>query len=52
MRLALAVLLTLLIAPAAQARDAFLPPAGKVFTGVTGTQSVGSFERETGDHPP
>jgi hypothetical protein len=51
MRLALLALLALLIVPAAQAREPYLPPAGKVLTGVTGTQSVTSFERETGNHP-
>jgi hypothetical protein len=51
MRFALALLLILALAPAAEARDAFLPPAGKVLTGVTGTKSVRSFERETGNHP-
>jgi hypothetical protein len=51
MRLALALLLTLAIAPAAQARDPYLPPAGKVFTGLTGTKSVSAFQRQVGNHP-
>ena len=49
----LALLLSLVLAPAAaQARsNAFLPPKGKVFSGVTGSESVGPFERQVGNHP-
>ena len=42
--------LSLALAPAASA-DKLLPPPGKVYTGVTGGQSVGSFKREVGRHP-
>lgn len=48
--LLLAGLLTLVAAPAAAA-DTLLPPKGKVYTGVTGGQSVGSFENQVGKHP-
>jgi opacity protein-like surface antigen len=48
--LLLAGLLTLVAAPAAAA-DTLLPPKGKVYTGVTGGQSVGSFESQVGKHP-
>jgi hypothetical protein len=40
----------LAIAPAASA-DPLLPPPGKVFSGMSGGQSVGLFERQTGNHP-
>src|SRR5215217_5943191 len=40
----------LAIAPAASA-DPLLPPPGKVFSGMSGGQSVGLFEPQTGNHP-
>jgi len=42
--------LLLALAPAAGA-EPLLPPRGKVFSGMTGGQSVGLFERQTGNHP-
>src|SRR5215217_9783746 len=45
-----ASLCLLAIAPAASA-DPLLPPPGKVFSGMSGGQSVGLFERQTGNHP-
>jgi hypothetical protein len=40
-----------LASPAAASADALLPPPGKVFSGLTGGQSTGVFERQTGNHP-
>ena len=40
----------LALAPAASA-DPLLPPPGKVFTGMSGGQTVGLFERQTGNRP-
>jgi hypothetical protein len=49
--LALVALASLLaLAPAASAAP-LLPPRGKVFSGMTGGQSVTAFQRETGNHP-
>jgi hypothetical protein len=46
----LTALLTLAIAPGASAAK-LLPPKGKVFTGVTGSQSVKKFTQQVGKHP-
>jgi hypothetical protein len=48
--LLLATLLAVTVAPAAHA-DLLLPPRGKVYTGVTGSQSVGPFTQQVGKHP-
>ena len=48
--LLLAILLAVTAAPAANAAP-LLPPRGKVYTGVTGSQSVGPFKRQVGKHP-
>ena len=43
----------LVLAPAASADGPgqYLPPAGKVFSGLTGSTSVDLFQRQTGNHP-
>jgi hypothetical protein len=46
----LTALLTLALAPAASAAR-LTPPKGKVFTGVTGSKSIGHFKRQVGKHP-
>jgi hypothetical protein len=52
MRLAAALVAAFALAvPAAAQADVLLPPAGKVFAGVTGGYDVGSYQRETGRHP-
>jgi len=53
MRLVLAVAAVVIMAVAAPPASAepLLPPPGKVFSGVTGGQSIGLFERQTGNHP-
>jgi hypothetical protein len=51
MRLVLATLAAGLALAAPAAADPLLPPAGKVFSGMTGGQSVSLFERQTGNHP-
>jgi hypothetical protein len=53
MRLVLAAAAVAIMAVAAPPAPAepLLPPAGKVFSGVTGGQSIGLFERQTGNHP-
>jgi len=43
--------LAAIVASAAHA-DPYLPPAGKVFHGVTGGKEVGAYEKATGQHPP
>jgi hypothetical protein len=49
---ALACSLLLVLAPAAAAAPGtFAPPAGKVYTGLSGGTSTNPFERETGSHP-
>jgi hypothetical protein len=52
-RLLPVVLAALLLActPAAASADAFLPPAGKVWNGLTAGFDAGDFERRTGKHP-
>src|SRR5205823_4927092 len=47
---AAACMLALAAAPAARA-DVLLPPAGKVFAGVTGGLSVDAFAQQTGRRP-
>jgi hypothetical protein len=52
MRLALAAVVALVLAaPASAGAAALLPPAGKVYAGVTGGYSNASYARETGSHP-
>ena len=46
----LAVVVLAALAPAASAAP-LLPPTGKVFSGVSGGESVGLFEQQTGNHP-
>jgi hypothetical protein len=46
----LTALLTLALAPAASAAS-LTPPAGKVYTGVTGSKSLSKFSRQVGKHP-
>jgi hypothetical protein len=46
----LTALLTLGLAPTASAAK-LAPPKGKVYTGVTGSKSVGPFAAEVGKHP-
>jgi hypothetical protein len=45
------VLAAVLAFPSSAAADTLLPPEGKVYSGVTGGQSVGSFKSEVGKHP-
>ena len=52
MRLAAALAATFVLAlPVAAQADPFLPPAGKVFAGVTGGYETSDFVRQTGQHP-
>jgi hypothetical protein len=46
----LGVVLSALLAVPAHASP-LLPPRGKVFTGMSGGESVGLFQRQTGNHP-
>ncbi len=46
----LTALLTLALAPAASAAT-LTPPKGKVYTGVTGSKSIGKFKQQVGKHP-
>jgi hypothetical protein len=46
----LAALMTLALAPAAAAAP-LLPPKKKVYSGVTGSESVGPFAEQVGKHP-
>ena len=51
---AFAVVLALVVAPAAATAAGFLPPAGKVYWGGQGGYSaahIGDFERQSGKHP-
>ena len=52
-RLIAALLAAALLAclPAAAAADPFLPPAGKVWNGLTAGFDAGDFERRAGKHP-
>lgn len=45
------MLLLALAFPSVAAADTFEPPRGKVYSGVTGGQSVSSFKGEVGKHP-
>ena len=45
------VALALLVAPAPARAEAYLPPPGKVFSGLTGGRDVTAFEQEVGAHP-
>ncbi len=47
----LVVVLGLLAAPAGAAAAAYLPPAGKVWHGVTAGSHIGDFQRRVGKHP-
>jgi hypothetical protein len=50
-RLALAAALLALAFPASASADLLLPPKKKVYTGVTGSKSVGPFTQQVGKHP-
>jgi hypothetical protein len=50
-RLALLAVAAVLALPATASADVLLPPEGKVYTGVTGSQSVGPFAQQVGRHP-
>jgi hypothetical protein len=53
-RLASAIACAALLAlapPAAAAPGTFAPPPGKVYTGLSGSNSVDLFQRQTGSHP-
>ena len=50
-RIWLIALLALACLPASAAADPYLPPAGKVFTGVTAGFDVDDFVARTGKHP-
>ena len=45
------VALALLVAPAPARAEAYLPPPGKVFSGLTGGRDVTAFEQVVGAHP-
>ena len=47
----LLALIALACLPAAAAADRFLPPAGKVWNGLTGGSDTGDYESRTGKHP-
>jgi hypothetical protein len=47
----LLALIALACLPAAAAADRFLPPAGKVWIGLTGGSDTGDYESRTGKHP-
>jgi hypothetical protein len=51
MRCALVVLAAMLLGAAPAHAQVFGPPAGKVFTGLTGSNSVEKFSREVGKRP-
>ena len=51
MRRALLAVLLLLVAAAPARAQVFGPPAGKVFTGLTGSNSVEKFSQEVGKRP-
>ena len=48
---ALVAILAALALPAAVQAEPLLPPKGKIYAGVTGGDTVGSYQRETGAHP-
>ena len=50
-RIALAAAVLALALPATASADPMLPPKGKVYTGVTGSKSVGPFAAQVGKHP-
>ena len=50
-RLAVLVATIVLALPAAAQAEVLLPPAGKVYAGLTGGYETAGFERETGSHP-
>jgi hypothetical protein len=47
----LLALIALASLPAVAAADPFLPPAGKVWNGLTGGSDAGDYEARTGKHP-
>ena len=51
MRAVLLVLLDMLVAAPAASAGTYLPPRGKVFSGLTGSTSIDLFQRQTGNHP-
>jgi hypothetical protein len=50
-RLALAAAVVTLAVPASASAAKLLPPENKVYTGVTGSKSVGPFTAQVGKHP-
>ena len=50
-RLAVLTALAALALPATASADPLLPPKDKVYTGVTGSKSVGPFTEQVGKHP-
>ena len=50
-RLVLVAAVLALVLPASASADVLLPPGKKVYTGVTGSKSVGPFARQVGKHP-
>jgi hypothetical protein len=50
-RLALATVVLALALAAPASADPLLPPAKKVYTGVTGSKSIAQFEGQVGKHP-
>jgi hypothetical protein len=51
MRTVLAAVVACLALTASARANPLLPPPGKVFSGVSGGESVGLFQRQTGNHP-
>jgi hypothetical protein len=47
----LAVAVLALVVPATASADPLLPPKGKVYSGMTGSKSVGPFAEQVGKHP-
>jgi hypothetical protein len=50
-RLALAVLALMLVLPSSASAAKLLPPKNKVYSGVTGSKTVGPFTEQVGKHP-
>ena len=50
-RLALLAAVAALVLPGTASADVLLPPKKKVYTGVTGSKSVGPFTAQVGKHP-
>jgi hypothetical protein len=51
-KLLLLIVLALAALPADAGARAYLPPAGKVYAGITGGTEVDTFASQTGKHPP